>query len=120
MGDQGFGIDPQVVSRIASEIKDIHDLGVQVAVVIGGTGVLCGAQADGLAMAGANVVVAGREPVKGAARVKAIEDAGGTAIFLPVDVMERDSIENLLKLTITNFGRVDMLINGAPKVKINP
>ena len=29
MGDHGFGIDPQVVARIAAEIKDVHGLGVQ-------------------------------------------------------------------------------------------
>jgi uridylate kinase len=46
MGDQGFGIDPQVVSRIASEIKDIHDLGVQVAVVIGGGNIFRGIKAS--------------------------------------------------------------------------
>ena len=31
MGQQGFGIDADVVSRIAGEIKDVHSLGVQVA-----------------------------------------------------------------------------------------
>src|SRR6516164_4791388 len=47
MGDQGFGIDPQIVSRIASEIKDIHDLGVQVAIVIGGGNIFRGIKAEG-------------------------------------------------------------------------
>jgi uridylate kinase len=47
MGDQGFGIDPQVVSRIASEIKDIHELGVQVAIVIGGGNIFRGIKAEG-------------------------------------------------------------------------
>jgi uridylate kinase len=46
MGDQGFGIDPHVVSRIASEIKDIHDLGVQVAIVIGGGNIFRGIKAS--------------------------------------------------------------------------
>ena len=46
IGDQGFGIDPQVVSRIASEIKDIHDFGVQVAVVIGGGNIFRGIKAS--------------------------------------------------------------------------
>ena len=46
MGDQGFGIDPQVVARIASEIKDIHDLGVQVAIVIGGGNIFRGIKAS--------------------------------------------------------------------------
>jgi uridylate kinase len=47
MGDQGFGIDPQIVSRIASEIKDVHGLGVQVAVVIGGGNIFRGIKAEG-------------------------------------------------------------------------
>jgi uridylate kinase len=46
MGDQGFGIDPQVVLRIASEIKDIHSLGVQVAIVIGGGNIFRGIKAS--------------------------------------------------------------------------
>ena len=47
MGNQGFGIDPQVVSRIASEIKDIHALGVEVAIVIGGGNIFRGIKAEG-------------------------------------------------------------------------
>src|ERR1041384_613719 len=46
MGDQGFGIDPHVVARIASEVKDVHDLGVQVAVVIGGGNIFRGIKAS--------------------------------------------------------------------------
>src|SRR5215467_2976125 len=46
MGDQGFGIDPQVVSRIATEVKDIHSLGVQVAIVIGGGNIFRGIKAS--------------------------------------------------------------------------
>jgi uridylate kinase len=47
MGDQGFGIDPQIVSRIASEVKDVHELGVQVAIVIGGGNIFRGIKAEG-------------------------------------------------------------------------
>src|SRR5262249_33266626 len=46
MGTQGFGIDPQVVQRIANEIKDVHSLGVQTAVVIGGGNIFRGLQAS--------------------------------------------------------------------------
>ena len=94
-------------------LQKLFGLDGQVAVVIGGTGVLCGAQAEGLAKAGATVVVAGRDPEKAAARVKAIEEAGGNAGFIAVDVMSRGSIESLLTETIATHGRVDMLINGA-------
>ena len=85
----------------------------QVAVVVGGTGVLGGALAEGLAKAGATVVVAGRDAERGDERVKAIESAGGKAAFAPVDVMERQSIEDLLNTVLAMQGRVDMLINGA-------
>jgi NAD(P)-dependent dehydrogenase (short-subunit alcohol dehydrogenase family) len=94
-------------------LKQLFGLDGQVAVVIGGTGVLCGAMAQGLARAGASVVVAGRDPEKGAARVAEIESVGGKANFAPVDVMARTSIEGLLQKTLEHHGRVDMLVNGA-------
>jgi NAD(P)-dependent dehydrogenase (short-subunit alcohol dehydrogenase family) len=94
-------------------LHDLFGLEGQVAVVIGGTGVLGGALAEGLAQAGAKVVVAGRDPAKGAERVKAIEALGGKAAFAEVDVMQRASIESLLSRVLADHGRVDMLINGA-------
>ncbi len=36
MGDQGFGIDSKVLARLSEEVREIHELGVQVACVIGG------------------------------------------------------------------------------------
>ena len=97
----------------ASFLQSLFGLDGQVAVVIGGTGVLCGAMARGLAQAGATVVIAGRDAEKGAARVKEIEDAGGKAAFAAVDVMKRTSIEGLLVEVLGTQGRVDMLVNGA-------
>ncbi len=94
-------------------LEQLFGLGGQVAVVIGGTGVLCGAMAQGLAQAGATVVVAGRDAARGAARVAEIEGLGGKAAFAPVDVMRRESIEGLLRHSIDAHGRVDMLVNGA-------
>jgi NAD(P)-dependent dehydrogenase (short-subunit alcohol dehydrogenase family) len=94
-------------------LEELFGLSGQVAVVIGGTGVLGGALAQGLAQAGAMVVVAGRDAGRGEARVKEIEAAGGRAAFAPVDVMQRASIEGLLKQVLETQGRVDMLINGA-------
>ncbi|MEO0634952.1 MAG: UMP kinase, partial [Pseudomonadota bacterium] len=35
MGDQGFGLHPPTVDRIAHEVKSVHDLGVQICMVIG-------------------------------------------------------------------------------------
>jgi len=36
MGDEGFGIDPKVLDRMALEIKELVELGIQVGLVIGG------------------------------------------------------------------------------------
>ncbi len=98
---------------VESFLKSLFGLEGQVVVVIGGTGVLCGAMAQGLAQAGATVIIAGRDAVKGAERVAIIEQAGGQAVFAAVDVMVRGSIEGLLAATLEQFGRVDGLVNGA-------
>jgi len=45
-GDQGYGIDPKVIDAVSTEIKDIHDLGVEVAVVIGGGNIFRGLAAS--------------------------------------------------------------------------
>lgn len=58
MGERDYGVDTNVISTIASEIKDVHDLGVQVAVVIGGGNIFRGvsASAKGMDRASADYV----------------------------------------------------------------
>jgi len=46
MGSHGFGIDPEIVSGIASEIKDVHALGAEIAIVIGGGNIFRGLAAS--------------------------------------------------------------------------
>ncbi len=46
MGDQTFGIHPQQLKHYASEIKAITDMGVEVAIVIGGGNIFRGLQAE--------------------------------------------------------------------------
>ena len=46
MGETTFGIDPEVVRRIAAEIKDVHGLGVQIGIVIGGGNIFRGLAAS--------------------------------------------------------------------------
>lgn len=83
------------------------------AVVIGGTGVLCGRMSECLALAGAQVVVAGRSEERGQVRADAIQKLGGKAVFLPVDVTRKDSVRELRDQAAAKFGHVDVLINGA-------
>src|SRR3954468_16591680 len=84
-----------------------------VAVVIGGTGVLGGELCNGLAQAGATVVVAGRSQERGQAPVAAIEKLGAKAAFAEVDAADRESIKALLGDMIKQLGRVDALVNSA-------
>lgn len=42
MGEHQFGIDPKIVDRIALEVKELHDAGVQLAMVIGGGNIFRG------------------------------------------------------------------------------
>lgn len=85
----------------------------QVAVVIGGTGVLGGAICDGLAQAGAHVVVAGRSQERGQERVEAIKKLSGSAEFQAVDVTSRDSIKALCDKVVGAHGKADTLVNCA-------
>jgi uridylate kinase len=50
MGDVGYGIDPNVVRRIAQEVKEVHDLGVEVALVVGGGNIFRGLKASAMGM----------------------------------------------------------------------
>jgi len=65
----------------------LFDLSSDVAVVIGATGVLGGALAEGLAEAGAKVAVAGRHGERGRARVKVIQSRGGQADFFTANAL---------------------------------
>ncbi|MEJ2470356.1 MAG: UMP kinase [Desulfuromonadales bacterium] len=49
-GQQGYGIDPDVIREIAGEIRDVVDLGIQVAIVIGGGNIFRGIAASSMGM----------------------------------------------------------------------
>ncbi len=50
MGDQGFGLHPPTVQRIAKEVKAVHDMGVEVCMVIGGGNIFRGLQGSAQGM----------------------------------------------------------------------
>lgn len=54
MGDKGYGIDPAVIDGIAAEVADVHKLGVQLAIVIGGGNIFRGLAASAGGMDRAN------------------------------------------------------------------
>jgi NAD(P)-dependent dehydrogenase (short-subunit alcohol dehydrogenase family) len=92
----------------------IHEnLSNRVAVITGGSGVLCSKMAVELARHGVRIAILNRSAEKGQEVVELIEQKGGTAISIAADVLDRASLENARGKIIEAFGRVDLLINGA-------
>src|SRR5438876_4679022 len=89
------------------------DLSSRVAVVTGGNGGIGLGMAEGLAAAGATVVLAGRNAAKGGAAVKQIMGAGGKAEFADVDVTDEKSCRALIDGVAEKHGKLNILVNNA-------
>jgi NAD(P)-dependent dehydrogenase (short-subunit alcohol dehydrogenase family) len=94
-------------------VEDLFSLKEKTAVVIGGGGVLAGEMSTGFAGAGANVVVVDLNEDNAKARAESICATGAKAIGVRADVTRKADIQNALDLTMSNFGRVDILLNAA-------
>ena len=94
-------------------LTDLFSLDGQVAIVTGGTGVLGGAMARGLAGAGAKVGVLGRREAQAQEVVAAIEEAGGEGLALPADVLQKAQLESARDAVMERWGRIDILVNAA-------
>jgi NAD(P)-dependent dehydrogenase (short-subunit alcohol dehydrogenase family) len=92
---------------------DLFSLEGEVAIVTGGTGVLGGAMARGLARAGAKVGVLGRRREQAEAAAQAIAAEGGAALALPADVLDRGQLEAAREAVLERWGRIDVLVNAA-------
>src|SRR5687768_11729842 len=101
---------------------DLFNLSNDVAVVIGATGVLGGAIAEGLARAGARVAILGRNQERGEARVATIVGAGGAARFFSADVSRKESLKDAHQSVRGALGIPTVLVNAAggndPKVTV--
>ena len=91
----------------------LFSLDGEVAVVIGGGGVLAGAMAEGLADAGASVAIAGRTQEHAEARARSIEAQGRRAVGIQCDATSKTDLVRALDTVQREFGRVDILINAA-------
>ncbi|MEM8954590.1 MAG: SDR family oxidoreductase [Verrucomicrobiota bacterium] len=96
-----------------SYLESIFSLKEKTALIIGGTGELCGAMAEALASAGAEVILVGRSEPKAQARLSKINDDGGSGHFIPCDVTNRNSLNSLLESALGQSSQIDILVNGA-------
>ena len=85
----------------------------KVAVIIGGTGTLCGSMGVALAKAGAEVILVGRNPESSIDKLAAIDSFSGKSWFHQANVRNRQEIDDLLTAVLLRSGKVDILINGA-------
>ncbi len=90
------------------------------AVVLGGTTGIGRALSLGLAKAGADVIPTGRRPEPLEETASAIEALGRQTLRQPTDIGSREQIEALLAASLARFGRVDILINCAGRIKRAP
>src|SRR5215208_5647065 len=101
---------------------NLFDLRGEVAVVIGATGVLGGALAEGLARAGAAVAVLGRSRERGEARARRIVEQQGRASFFPADATDVQSLAGAHGAVQEALGAPTVLVNAAggndPKVTV--
>ena len=120
------GFQPHLLFSRIHFVKpgELFDLSGEIAVVIGGTGVLGGALALGLSEAGARVAVVGRNAERGQARVKEIRSQGGIAEFFPADACSEESLRSAHEAIAGAFGAPSTLVNAAggndPKVTVTP
>jgi NAD(P)-dependent dehydrogenase (short-subunit alcohol dehydrogenase family) len=91
----------------------LFSLAGQVAVVIGGGGVLAGAMATGLGEAGAEIAILDVSKDGAEARARSIESLGRGAIGVCSDATSKTSLEEALGTVLGRFGHVDILLNAA-------
>jgi NAD(P)-dependent dehydrogenase (short-subunit alcohol dehydrogenase family) len=98
----------------------MFDLTGKTAVVVGGTSGIGLAIALGLADQGADVVATSRRQEQVDAAAKQIEARGRRSLRVASDVADRASLQSLCDATVSAFGKVDILINSAGKIKRAP
>ena len=100
--------------------RDLFDLSGKVALVAGGSRGIGFAVAEGLASAGAKVVVANSTPDQGERAAAQIRAQGCDARAIPLDIRQRASIDTLVAATLKACGRIDILVNAIGVIRRGP
>src|ERR1700730_12777618 len=91
----------------------LFDLDGKVAIVTGGNGGIGLGMARGLAAAGADIAIVGRNEAKSAAAVAEIEQQGAKAISVTADLPDKAPVADMVERTVRDLGRIDILVNNA-------
>ncbi len=91
----------------------LSSLAGKVAVVTGGGGVLCSTMSRALARCGVSVAVLDLNEAAAEKVAAAIRAEGGKAVAVGANVLDRASLDAAAQRVLAEFGRVDILINGA-------
>jgi 2-deoxy-D-gluconate 3-dehydrogenase len=89
------------------------DLTGKVAIVTGGNGGIGYGLARGLALAGANIVVAARRPQENAQAIAGLSQTGAKALSVVTDVRDEASVQAMVEAAMAAFGSIDILVNNA-------
>jgi NADP-dependent 3-hydroxy acid dehydrogenase YdfG len=96
------------------------ELDEQVAIITGASSGIGEATASALAAQGASVVLAARREDELEALADQIESAGGDTLSVPTDITNEDDIDALVEATLEEFGSIDVLVNNAGVMLLEP
>ena len=92
-------------------MQELFRLEGRVALVAGGTGGIGRVLAEGLSQHGAAVAIGGTTAAKAEAVAADLAAAGGQILGLAGDVTRQDAVDDLVRRTVAEFGRIDVLID---------
>ncbi len=94
-------------------MKNLFDITGSVIVITGGAGVLGRGIANYLAAQGAKIVILDRDEALGKSAEEEIISAGGDALFLTTDVLNKEVLEQNSVDILAKYGKIDILLNAA-------
>ena len=97
----------------AGYLNELYGVAGKVAVLTGGGGILCGAMARALGRLGARIAVLDMNPQAAQVVADQINAGGGEALAVQANVLEPSSLQEALGQIMAQYGRVDILVNGA-------
>ncbi|MEE9400055.1 MAG: glucose 1-dehydrogenase [Dehalococcoidales bacterium] len=99
---------------------ELFDLSERIAIVTGGNQGIGFAIARGLAAAGATVVIANRRAAEGQSATESLKKEGLSVVAIPTDVSNKSSVTTLISKVVSDFGKIDILVNNAAVILRKP